>query len=367
MSTTAALQKSNAVLTAYNGSVIKHLGVATTALEINGARKETNFFIVKKGRQAIVGLSTCREIGLIPATVDTIGRSGAEAPETEFAHLFRGTGCVKRKYKMVLRPDAVPVVQPARRVPLALKEPLRDELARMEKAAIIVKVEEPTEWFVPGKDLLLADMLSRAPAYASEPATTEDVEVHAVQVVSGIGRQLRTNVPEYRAELGSAVVKHKHQDKGKPLPLLQRGETVRIRDDDWSRKARVLHEVSPRSHIVETEDGRLLRRNRQHLLRTQEEFRAMPDDGNSHDAEGDNAQVVSQGAQVPGSIQSGLATRSLQAKDPGVPELQNETRETAGTPGATTEGRPSTGTRRSTRQRSEPKRLRYDESFRLIS
>ncbi|XP_077535920.1 uncharacterized protein LOC144148212 [Haemaphysalis longicornis] len=87
---------------------------------------------------------------------------------------------------MVLRPDAVPVVQPARRVPLALKEPLRDELARMEKAAIIVKVEEPTEWFVPGKDLLLADMLSRAPAFASEPATTEDVEVHAVQVVSGI-------------------------------------------------------------------------------------------------------------------------------------------------------------------------------------
>ncbi|XP_077535631.1 uncharacterized protein LOC144147382 isoform X2 [Haemaphysalis longicornis] len=146
------------------------------------------------------------------------------------------------------------------------------------------------------------------------------------------GRQLRTNVPEYRAELGSAVVKHKHQDKGKPLPLLQRGETVRIRDDDWSRKARVLHEVAPRSHIVETEDGRLLRRNRQHLLRTQEEFRAMPDDGNSHDAKGDNAQVVSQDAQVPGSNQSGLATRSLQAKDPGVPELQNETRETAGTP-----------------------------------
>lgn len=39
--------------------------------------------------------------------------------------------------------------------------------------------------FVPGKDLLLADMLSCAPAHASDP-TTEDVEVHAVQVISGI-------------------------------------------------------------------------------------------------------------------------------------------------------------------------------------
>lgn len=29
--------------------------------------------------------------------------------------------------------------------------------------------------FVPGKDLLLADMLTRTPAHASDPATTEDV------------------------------------------------------------------------------------------------------------------------------------------------------------------------------------------------
>lgn len=136
------------------------------------------------------------------------------------------------------------------------------------------------------------------------------------------GQQLRTNIPECRAEVGKAVVKHKQQDKGKPLPLLQQGDTVcSIRDDDWSRKARVLQEVAPRSHIVETEDGRLLRRNRQHLLRTQEDFRAMPEDGKSHDAEGDNAQVMSQDDQVQGSNQHCLTAQSLQAKEPRVPEL----------------------------------------------
>lgn len=140
------------------------------------------------------------------------------------------------------------------------------------------------------------------------------------------GWQLRTNVPEYRAELGSPVAKHKQLDKGKPLPLLQQGDTVRIRDHDWSRKARLLKEVAPRSHIVETEDGRLLRCNRQHKLRTLEDFRAMPDDGKSHDAEGDNAKVASQDTQVQGPSQHCLATRSRQAKEPGAPELQNEVR-----------------------------------------
>ncbi|XP_077502011.1 uncharacterized protein LOC144113013 [Amblyomma americanum] len=56
------------------------------------------------------------------------------------------TGCVKRHYHFVLRDDAVPVVQPARRVPLSLREPLREELQRMEQGGIIAKVTEPTDW-----------------------------------------------------------------------------------------------------------------------------------------------------------------------------------------------------------------------------
>ncbi|KAL1483564.1 hypothetical protein MTO96_033095, partial [Rhipicephalus appendiculatus] len=82
-------------------------------------------------------------------------------------------------------------------------------------------------------------------------------------------------------ELGCPVVKHQQQTKGKPLHPLQQGDTVRILDDSWSRKARVLQQVAPRSHIVETEDGRFLRRNRQHLLRTHERYDRIEDGVNS--------------------------------------------------------------------------------------
>ncbi|XP_077508180.1 uncharacterized protein LOC144119451 [Amblyomma americanum] len=184
---TASLQKSTAVLKAYNGSAIKHVGVDREILVLNGVAHVVTFFVVKKGRQAILGLQTCQQFGLVPKAVDSV-EWNETAPEKAFPDLFQGTGCVGRQYRMVLRADAVPVVHPARRVPLALRDPLRQELERMEKAAIIKKVDEPTEWFVPGKDLLLADMLSRAPVptQASSASSEADCDIHAVQVVSSI-------------------------------------------------------------------------------------------------------------------------------------------------------------------------------------
>ncbi|XP_077508866.1 uncharacterized protein LOC144120392 [Amblyomma americanum] len=176
-----------AVLKAYNGSAIKHVGVDREIFVLNGVAHVVTFFVVKKGRQAILGLQTCQQFGLVPKAVDSV-EWNETAPEKAFPDLFQGTGCVGRQYRMVLRADAVPVVHPARRVPLALRDPLRQELERMEKAAIIKKVDEPTEWFVPGKDLLLADMLSRAPVptQASSASSEADCDIHAVHVVSSI-------------------------------------------------------------------------------------------------------------------------------------------------------------------------------------
>ena len=42
--------------------------------------------------------------------------------------------------------SALPSIMPPRRVPLALKKRLKEELARLEKASVIKKEEEPTDW-----------------------------------------------------------------------------------------------------------------------------------------------------------------------------------------------------------------------------
>lgn len=69
-----------------------------------------------------------------------------DAVLAEFPEVFRGLGCVNRPYKMVLREGFQPMVQPARRVPIALREPLRAELNRLVEAGIVRRVQEPTDW-----------------------------------------------------------------------------------------------------------------------------------------------------------------------------------------------------------------------------
>ena len=57
------------------------------------------------------------------------------------------------------------------------------------------------------------------------------------------------------------------------LKPLETADTIRVRADGvWGEKARVKTQVAPNSSLVELERGRRLRRNRKHLLKTQEHF-----------------------------------------------------------------------------------------------
>lgn len=142
------LRQSTSTLRSYSGSTIKHVSVISEQVVIGGQSCKLNFFVVKKGHQALLGLNATEQLGLITRNVDTV-TSSSEKLLQEYSEFFQGTGCVQRQYKMVLKKGSVPVVQAARRVPLTLREPLRKELRRMEEAGIIVKVNEPTDWVSP--------------------------------------------------------------------------------------------------------------------------------------------------------------------------------------------------------------------------
>lgn len=48
--------------------------------------------------------------------------------------------------KFLFEETVAPVVHACRKVPFALREKLKDELARMEKLKVIQKINEPTDW-----------------------------------------------------------------------------------------------------------------------------------------------------------------------------------------------------------------------------
>ncbi|KAL3177684.1 hypothetical protein MRX96_009617 [Rhipicephalus microplus] len=59
----------------------------------------------------------------------------------------------------------------------------------------------------------------------------------------------------------------------RPMAHLNLGDMVRIKKGTWATKAKVLKSAGrPRSYAVVTENGTVLRHNRQHLLITREPF-----------------------------------------------------------------------------------------------
>lgn len=84
-----------------------------------------------------------------------------------------------------------------------------------------------------------------------------------------MGRKLRTRLPDARelqdmmeSKNDTPVAYNAHS---KELPMLKEGDVVRIRDNVrgmWAQKAQVSEKhQNPRSYLVKTENGKLLRRN----------------------------------------------------------------------------------------------------------
>ena len=62
--------------------------------------------------------------------------------------VFSGTGCFPGLCQINLDETVKPVVSPCRRVPLMLKEKLKNALDKLENEKIIAKVEYPTDWVI---------------------------------------------------------------------------------------------------------------------------------------------------------------------------------------------------------------------------
>nr|XP_054928052.1 uncharacterized protein LOC129385442 [Dermacentor andersoni] len=346
------LQPTSTVLRAYNGGVITCFGTVSKIVRVGNAHTPVKFFIVKNGRQPILGLEASESLGLVHRTVDAVNAASVYGPLKDFRHVFEGLGCLKQPYHMVLKPGAVPVVQPARRVPLALEEPLKDELERMARAEIIVKEQEPTDW-ESGDDFWQGLL-----AYRSAPLEDGRSPGELLQ-----GRRLRANLPDFHEVPCTEVKKHCQHAQGKPLPKLSRGDVVRLRGTrTWSRKARVRGTQAPRSYQLVTEHGQVLRRNRKHLIRTDEPY----DETSSED--GDDTTETStpvDNPQVPAMHSSAGSTS--QASE------SSRTTDGAQQCPANTEGRPTPDSvltpapRRWSRNTRPPQRLRYDEAFNQIA
>ncbi len=122
-------------LVTYSNNVIQPIGEFRVRVAFGGRSTDAHFMLIDGEGQPLLGFATAAALNLFQNS----------PPEVVHALLSMHEEPVRIK----LRPGAVPVQIPPRRVPIALREKVKKELDRMVKIGVIRPVNEPTEWVHP--------------------------------------------------------------------------------------------------------------------------------------------------------------------------------------------------------------------------
>ena len=106
-----------------------------------------------KIKTPLLGSSAAQQMGLITLQQENIlqvkeryQELNTERITATYPDVFQGLGCMEGALHLKVDESVSPSIMPPRRVPLALKERMKEELARLEKANVIKKEEEQTDW-----------------------------------------------------------------------------------------------------------------------------------------------------------------------------------------------------------------------------
>ena len=183
-----ALEKNEAILSAYGGSIIKQLGTVNIPCKYKEKKINCIFYVTDTTGPAILGLKACTALKLvslhctlktnqldqaepsdnsnIPAKDSDINKKNPNYIESHvplekrapiknkqelmemYPECFNGkVGCFEDyTYHITLDPEVLPVVHAPRKVPIELKDKLEAELGEMESQNIIARVTKPTDW-----------------------------------------------------------------------------------------------------------------------------------------------------------------------------------------------------------------------------
>ena len=144
--TTPPLQSETSQLRCYDNSVINTSGQCTLQCTYQGNIYLLLFKVIDGDQKPVLSGSTCMDLGLI--TVHTVCNVTDKSKQfiEQYSDVFEGLGCMGDAYHIDLDTTIRPVQHVLRRVPVAMKEPLKHKLAELTKQGIITAVQEPTPW-----------------------------------------------------------------------------------------------------------------------------------------------------------------------------------------------------------------------------
>ncbi|XP_064469713.1 uncharacterized protein LOC135384442 [Ornithodoros turicata] len=144
--------KCSVPLSTFFGHSEKAEGRIQLHISFQGKDLSTEFFVVDRQVPTTLSGTVSEHLGLVSRMVHSTrvhedNQFGLYEAARPYEDVFKGLGKLKGiVYHMRLKPNVKGVVKPARRIPVALKDKVKDTLDRMEADGVICKVTEPTEW-----------------------------------------------------------------------------------------------------------------------------------------------------------------------------------------------------------------------------
>jgi hypothetical protein len=134
---------------AFGGDSFDTMGTVNLQCEHDKVVYHITFHVVDRQVTTLLGLPDTMKLNIIQLSKEVYQvLPEKHAPEIdEYRDVFDDKiGELPVQYKMKINTEATPVVKPPRKIPLAMKAAVKEELDRMEKLEVISKIEEPTEW-----------------------------------------------------------------------------------------------------------------------------------------------------------------------------------------------------------------------------
>lgn len=112
----------------------------------NGHKYSVDFVVYTGDHQPVLGLSTSIQMGLLEIRESDFERINLLKLD-EFSEVFEETlGKLPGKQSLHVKPDAIPLAMPDRRIPISIRPQVDEELDRLTKLGVITPVTEPTPW-----------------------------------------------------------------------------------------------------------------------------------------------------------------------------------------------------------------------------
>ena len=161
-----SITQTNQVLKMYNSSPLKPVGKCRVQLTNprNGKKYKAEFVVVKDSDASInlIGSRAAQQMNLIHVnpenllsgnneavhvvqTPDEIGHTEEEI-RAKYADVFQGLGELGESLHLEVDETVRPVQIPPRRIPEALRKPLKEHLEELEQQGVIEKVVQATDW-----------------------------------------------------------------------------------------------------------------------------------------------------------------------------------------------------------------------------